>query len=218
MKQSSNAVVKVGGSLIDRIPLLIRQIDTWAAARHQSILIVPGGGIFANSIRTFQESFGISDNAAHWMAVLAMEQYAYYILDRIDIRFIDNLDEFKPGASLLLPYELLKRDDHGLPHSWDVTSDTIAAWVAQRTSSRLVKATDVDGICISGELQSRISSNELMGMEKTCVDTALPGFLTRYSMDCIVVNGKYPDRVLAALAGETAISTVIIGRARFKPV
>lgn len=55
-------------------------------------------------------------------------------------------------------------------------------------------------------------------MEKTCVDTALPGFLTRYSMDCIVVNGKYPDRVLAALAGETTISTVIIGRARFKPV
>ena len=218
MKQRPNAVVKVGGSLIDCVPSLIQQIDTRAAERHQSVLIVPGGGIFANNIRKFQESSGISDNAAHWMAVLAMEQYAYYIMDRIDIRSIDNLDGLKQGASLLLPYGLLRRDDRGLPHSWDVTSDTIAAWVAQRTSSILVKATDVDGICIDGELQSCISANELMDMEKTCVDCALPEFITRYTMDCVVVNGKYPGRVLAALVGETTIGTVIIGRARFKPV
>ena len=43
-----------------------------------SILIVPGGGMFADAVRAADEKFSLSADAAHWMAILGMEQYAFY--------------------------------------------------------------------------------------------------------------------------------------------
>src|SRR4051812_7801139 len=40
------------------------------------IVVVPGGGVFADAVRAAQPRFGFSDRAAHRMAILAMEQYA----------------------------------------------------------------------------------------------------------------------------------------------
>jgi len=218
MNSNPNAVLKVGGSLIDYIPALIRQIESITLHDCQSILIVPGGGVFADNIRKFQQIYSISDDAAHWMAVLAMEQYAYYLIDRTGIKYTDRLEELEPGISILLPYQILHQDDNELKHSWDATSDTIAAWVAHRIGSRLIKVTDVDGIYMDGELLTYIKADDLMSKQETCVDRALPGFLIEHGMDCMIVNGKYPIRILAALNGETTTGTFISGRASFKSV
>jgi hypothetical protein len=56
---------------------------------------------------------------------------------------IDHLGE---GVSILLPYNFLRENDE-LAHTWEVTSDTIAAYLAKALNAKeLIKATDVDGI------------------------------------------------------------------------
>lgn len=211
----AHAVLKVGGSLMDCVSILINTID--AHARHEgcSVLIVPGGAVFADTIRMFQATTGISDKAAHWMAVLAMEQYAYFLADRTGAPCSDDPGSGQPGATVLLPYRLLRRIDSGLEHAWDVTSDTISAWVARRSGRRLIKVTDVDGIYKEGDLVPRINAADLVDGEATCVDRGLPLFLIRHTMDCMIVNGHYPDRVVAALNGDTSVGTLISGESKF---
>ena len=208
---NSDVVLKLGGSLIDCVSILINKIDEHAKGENRSVLIVPGGAVFANNIRIFQAASGISDEAAHWMAVLAMEQYAYYLADRTGISFSEDLENKNIGVNVLLPYQLLRKINSGLDHSWNVTSDTISAWVAHKIGRRLIKVTDVDGIYIDGDLLSQVNAAELVDREATCVDKGLPSFLVEHNMDCMVVNGKYPGCVLAALDGDTTVGTLISG-------
>ncbi|WP_370573780.1 amino acid kinase [Methanomethylovorans sp.] len=175
-----------------------------------TMLIVPGGGVFADSIREVHEKRGISDEAAHWMAILGMEQYAYYLADKSGIRTTDDVDKLLPGISILMPYRLLRSRDP-LPHSWDVTSDCIAAWVASMLDSRLVKVTDVDGVRINGETVAVVDAARLKEMGESCVDRMLPELLMKDGRDCMVVNGNYPERVLAALEEKAVRGTLIKG-------
>jgi hypothetical protein len=198
-------VLKFGGSLFSHaseILEIIRSADT-------DILIVPGGGRFADLVRDVQRESGLSEEAAHWMAVLAMDEYAYYLSDVSGIELTPLLVK-KKGIRIVLPYEILRRRDE-LPHSWDVTSDTIAAWIAYRTGSKLIKATDVDGIILDGRLQDTIDASKLQGLE-TCVDRALPGFLVEHKMDALVINGLKAPTLEDALKDRRTRGTLIVGK------
>ncbi|VVB93845.1 5-(aminomethyl)-3-furanmethanol phosphate kinase [uncultured archaeon] len=186
-------VIKIGGSLFHRGRELVREIIEYSNARDETILIVPGGSIFADTVRRISAT----EEAAHWMAVLAMEQYGYYLGNGNDVKLIDSLDIHGKGAFILLPYNLLKKNDE-LPHTWDVTSDTIAAWIAQKLGARFIKATDVDGIYMDGALKKELEASELVGKE-TCVDAHLPHFLMENKMDCEIINGNCPGRLKNAL-------------------
>ncbi len=187
-------VVKLGGSLIHRARELLNEIIEYSNAEGEKILIVPGGGIFADTVR----KMNASEEASHWMAVLAMEQFGYYIGDGTNVKLTESL-EFDENVGILLPYRLMKEQDE-LQHTWDVTSDTIAAWVALKLDARFIKATDVDGIYIDGVLQKELSASELMGKE-TCVDAELPRFLMKNRMNCEIVNGNCPGRLTGAFLG-----------------
>ena len=129
-------VVKIGGGLVSIPGALDRvcQEVSAAAARHRMI-VIPGGGPFADAVRAIDRSFQLSPPAAHWMALLAMDQYGHVLVDRIPGALL--LDE--PGSLLdclnagsvavLAPSRWLRSADV-LPCSWDVTSDSIAAFVA----------------------------------------------------------------------------------------
>lgn len=198
-------VLKLGGSLFEEAPALLRHI----AAMPVDLLIVPGGGEFADVVRRIDRESGLTEEAAHWMAVLAMDQYAYYLSDRSGIGLSGSLS-VKKGISIALPYEILQANDE-LPHSWDVTSDTIAAWIAHRIKAPLIKATDVDGIIMDGKLLERVEASCLLNIE-TCVDKALPDFLIRHRMGALIVNGKHAGRVEKAIMGEPVRGTAIIGK------
>ena len=144
------------------------------------------------------------------MAIAAMEQYAHLLEDITGIATIEDTNNIHETVSILLPYRLLKDTDE-LPHSWDVTSDTIAAWVAQRMNARLVKATDVDGIFNDGKMIEEITLRELEQMAETCADRMLPTMLIKYGMGCVIVNGNHPERVVAAIDGKKVIGTYIKG-------
>jgi aspartokinase-like uncharacterized kinase len=130
------AVVKIGGSLLRDPQRLHRVLDLVADARTDSaLLVVPGGGPFADTVRAMDRRIGLTDDAAHWMALLAMDQYAHLLRSRLRGATLVStpaaaLAALRSGAlPVLAPYRWL-RDADPLPHSWDVTSDSIAAWIA----------------------------------------------------------------------------------------
>ncbi|RPI29662.1 MAG: amino acid kinase, partial [Actinomycetota bacterium] len=139
-----DAVVKVGGRLghdegLRGLCLCLGELGS----RHR-LLIVPGGGVFADAVRDCDARFGLGADAAHWMAILAMDQYGLLLADLTPgAEAVRTLDRARSrlaeegGVVVLLPSEPLRRAD-ALPHSWSVTSDAIAAWVTQAADGRLL--------------------------------------------------------------------------------
>src|SRR5262245_55260718 len=96
------AVVKLGGSTASGALMNI-----WISALAGSTLplvIVPGGGPFADHVREAQARMGFSDGAAHAMAILAMDQFGTVILDRDQrlalARTVDDVLSALGGASI----------------------------------------------------------------------------------------------------------------------
>lgn len=129
-------VIKIGGGLttvphaLDRVCAAVSR-----AARDHRVVIVPGGGPFADTVREFDSRYGVSADATHWMAVLAMDQYAHVLADRIRGAVLVEEPGALPEAlrrakvAVLAPFRWMRSADP-LPHTWDVTSDSIAAFVA----------------------------------------------------------------------------------------
>jgi 5-(aminomethyl)-3-furanmethanol phosphate kinase len=138
-----DTVIKLGGSLLGRqgaLEEVIPHLES-AAARGGSVVIVPGGGPFADIVRRLDHEIGLTEDAAHWMAILGMDQYAQLLVSRIaGARLVVEPSEIAPAHQsallpVLAPYKWLQRADK-LPHSWEVTSDSIAAWVAGELGAR----------------------------------------------------------------------------------
>jgi aspartokinase-like uncharacterized kinase len=140
-----DVVIKLGGGLLPYVESFEATLAAIGhAARVCRLLIVPGGGPFADAVRDVHRQHRLSDSAAHWMAVLAMDQYAHLIASRMPASTLVRTDMGIADAlavnqvPVLAPEQWL-RDANPLPHSWDVTSDSIAAWVAgQVGATRLI--------------------------------------------------------------------------------
>lgn len=132
----SLTVVKVGGGLAASPEALRRvgQAVARAAARSR-LVVVPGGGPFADAVRAFDASHGLSRTAAHWMAILAMDQYAFALTDVIPgARLVEDGAGIQAALArgavpVLAPSRWLRAADE-LPHGWEVTSDSLAAYLA----------------------------------------------------------------------------------------
>jgi 5-(aminomethyl)-3-furanmethanol phosphate kinase len=129
-------VIKIGGGLT-AVPGALDRVCTavTAAACDHRILVVPGGGPFADAVRRFDRSFGLSPDAAHWMAILAMDQYAHVLVHRMPGALLIEepgavFERLKPGCVTVLAPSRWMRSADVLPHNWEVSSDSIAAFVA----------------------------------------------------------------------------------------
>ena len=74
-----------------------------------SFLVVPGGGVMADLVREIYSRGDLSQEAAHWMAVLAMEQYAYFLADGSGAALTREIRRPKDDSrvQVLLPYQAL---------------------------------------------------------------------------------------------------------------
>jgi len=135
-------VVKVGGGLLAYPELLDATLENIVnAASERPTVIVPGGGPFADAVRNADRHLGLPDDSAHWMAILAMDQYAHLLASRhpsLTVAFSKHDIETAIGANrvaVLAPFRWLHEVDP-LPHSWDVTSDSISAWIANTLGAK----------------------------------------------------------------------------------
>jgi 5-(aminomethyl)-3-furanmethanol phosphate kinase len=146
-------VVKVGGGLL-QIPGALDRVGTAlaGAAGVRRVVVLPGGGPFADVVREFERTHGLSESAAHWMAIVGMDQYAYAIADHTaGSRVVEDWSGIqrahREGAvPVLAPSRWLRAADE-LPHSWTVTSDSLAAYLATLLGiEELVLVKPADGI------------------------------------------------------------------------
>jgi len=140
IKGSSMWVVKIGGSLLGT-PELERWLEIFVKFSDGNIVIVPGGGIFADAVREAQRLTKISDACAHKLAVLAMDQFGL-VLANINPLLATaktecEIDErtWQHRAIVWLPSHMVLADD-SIPQSWDVTSDSLAAWLAIKLNAK----------------------------------------------------------------------------------
>jgi aspartokinase-like uncharacterized kinase len=129
-------VVKIGGGLTVVPGALETTCATVARlGRNRPVIVLPGGGPLAEGVRDFQRRVGVSDDAAHWMAILAMDQFAHVLAERIvGAELVEEPGGLGSvleagGIAVLGAYRWMRAADV-LPHSWSVTSDSIAAFVA----------------------------------------------------------------------------------------
>jgi dihydroneopterin aldolase len=111
------------------------------ASRSRRLLVVPGGGPFADAVREVSCRLHLDDDPAHWMAVLAMDQYAHVVVAGLagSVLVTDPLtigEALDAGHVPVLSPSRWMLDADPLPHSWDVTGDSIAAWVAGEVGAR----------------------------------------------------------------------------------
>lgn len=133
-------VVKLGGSLEQSGTLLdcLQQIERHY--QNDSVVIVPGGGVFADQVRTAQIRWQFGDRTAHVMALLAMQQMAL-LINGLKSRFgiAESVAEIKAkvgaGQILLWSPDIKELDNAGITASWDITSDSLAAWLASAVSA-----------------------------------------------------------------------------------
>jgi aspartokinase-like uncharacterized kinase len=206
-------IIKLGGSLQGKGREIIRFLSDYAEKKDHTVIIIPGGGHFVKRIKELSELEVISDDAAHWMAVLGMHQYGFFLADGSGIEIVESMEELSNVVHIgvLLPYNILK-DDDTLPHTWNVTSDTIAAFVAHKVGeTSFIKLTDVDGLMDDkGLLVRQIHAKAMIKNAHTgCVDTELPVFLMQNNMSCVIVNGNYTERIIAVIEGKETIRTEI---------
>ncbi|WP_292637875.1 (5-formylfuran-3-yl)methyl phosphate synthase, partial [Mesorhizobium sp.] len=199
-------IVKLGGSTARAA-----EMENWIAALAGSrlpIVIVPGGGQFADQVRESQIYMDFSDTAAHAMAILAMEQFGQVILDRHErlapARSLDEmvraLDEGK--VPVWLPSSLaLPAPD--IPASWDMTSDSLAAWLAGKLGAKallLIKQTGaffgsdtIDGLTARGIVDAGLAA-----MLPDGVDFHLAGPKDAAAAGALLASGNLPGIAIAA--------------------
>ena len=222
-----DAVIKVGGSLAEdpeRLKALCRKLSE--LAKTYALIVVPGGGRFADAVRELDQRFNLSSAVSHRMAILGMDQFGLLLCQVIpDSCATYLLDDAKQLSEVgvvpvFLPSRLMFKDDP-LENSWDVTSDSIAAYVAKRVRvKKLILATDVDGVFTSdpktrsdAKIIGQVSAEELLELkQRTSVDRYLPKLLLDAEIGCYVVNGRYPDRIASILAEQQTTCTAISAR------
>jgi 5-(aminomethyl)-3-furanmethanol phosphate kinase len=209
-----DAVVKVGGSLGRGTCLPELGERLVELGRRYGLLVVPGGGVFADAVREQDEKFGLRSGTAHWMAILAMDQYGHLLADLMPgCGLVRTLGEARgrltrEGVTVLLPSEPLRRAD-ALPHSWSVTSDSIAAWLTGQVGARLlVLLKDRHGMASFAAGPASASAGAMTVAElasSSGVDRRLAGLLAADpTYDLWIIDGERPERLTELLeAGRT---------------
>lgn len=132
-------VIKLGGSLLGS-PELNGWLEVIARHGDGKIVIVPGGGILADAVREAQMMCGVKDEVAHKMAVMSMDQYGMLLagLNPELVTASSELEIAERGwqhrAIVWLPSSMVIAEER-MPTNWQMTSDSIAAWLANRLNA-----------------------------------------------------------------------------------
>lgn len=198
-------IVKLGGSLA-RSPALPAWLDAIATGGGM-LVVVPGGGPFADEVRAMQRRWAFSDATAHRMALLAMEKYGLMLASlQPRLRSAASRSEIArvlkdDGVPVWLPTRMaVGRPD--IPESWDVTSDSLAAWLAVQLRA--------DGLVLvkSVPVAEGSAIDDLVRLGT--VDPLLPEFLRRGVPDCRCIEAGEHAAMREALAARAIAGARVI--------
>lgn len=197
-------VVKLGGSLFTSdhltkwLPLL---------AQTQALVIVPGGGPFADQVRQAQQQFQFDESTAHQMALLAMEQFGRMLCGlqpglTAAATPMQMEDALKRGETPVWMPTAMTMADHDVEHSWDLTSDSLSVWLCKQLGVEnliLVKSVSLD--CIS------LSLDELTA--RNIVDNQFGSYLKSSAIQAMVMADSEHTHFAELYAGNMKLATRI---------
>ena len=145
-------VIKLGGSLAHSKTLINCFNKIQQRYQGLSVIIVPGGGAFADQVRLAQQQWQFDDVTAHYMAILAMQQMALMFKSLVpQWTVVSSLSELQlaipQNKTLIWSPNSEELDQAAIPATWDITSDSLAAWLAKQISATeliLVKSAIID--------------------------------------------------------------------------
>lgn len=187
-------VIKLGGSLISDVDSLKCCLKTIEQQDSDKIIIVPGGGVFADQVRNTQQLYGFDDEIAHQMAILAMQQTALLLKSIMpDAKLADNIQTIQKLLivnSLIIWSPIIQElNAYAIKASWDISSDSLAAWLAGQLNANeliLVKSAEIP-------LESNIQKMQKQGL----LDLAFDQFITSASFKITLINkhrfNEYPS-------------------------
>ncbi len=153
----SIAVLKLGGSLLDLVDLSSRLQSVFASLDEVRSLLICGGGDAADIVRRWHQCFAFDEERSHWLALEAIRLNQRLLLELLPVlelvanREAAELAWQNDRIPLLDLAEFVRTEEASLalherlPHTWEVTSDSLAAWVTVRWSAeRLILLKSVD--------------------------------------------------------------------------
>jgi len=210
-------IFKIGGKILedfDNLNSTISQLrQLYKKKLISNIILIPGGGSFANFIRNAYSELRFTEELAHWMGIISMNYNGLELIKKFPnleaTEDFNRLKNLKKSFCLFLPFQFLKDNDK-LPHSWDATSDSITLFLAKELGLNecfLIK--DVDGILNKkNQVIKEISTLEFKEMKELRkltelksdseelkerskpIDPYLTILIDRYKISCIILNGS----------------------------
>jgi 5-(aminomethyl)-3-furanmethanol phosphate kinase len=144
-------IVKIGGS-VNTDPHLPEWLNVLTQLGGGRVVLVGGGGRFADAVREHQAHWKFNDLAAHNMALLAMVQTAHFLQALNPALHMVSTDAdaarvLRLGKTALWSPLALLTDQADAHTNWQVTSDSLALALAQRLGAAqllVVKSCVVD--------------------------------------------------------------------------
>ncbi len=131
---------------------LPRWLAVLARHAHGRVVIVPGGGIFADAVREAQIASKVSDEVAHHLALIAMDQFGLLLAAmNPSLQTVSTALEIaecgrQNKTMIWLPSKMVMADPN-VPQHWQVSSDSLSAWLANYLNAEhlvLVKSKSLD--------------------------------------------------------------------------
>lgn len=144
MPRPNHVVVKLGGSLLDW-EALREAFGAWLAQQPAiPHLVILGGGRLADVFREYEPLHQLDLTAAHWLCVRTMQVNLHFAQSLwSEARLIYSVAEIESTHQLYLfdSYHYLHQQEPNLPgkklpRDWSVTSDSIAARLAQTSQAQ----------------------------------------------------------------------------------
>jgi 5-(aminomethyl)-3-furanmethanol phosphate kinase len=180
-------VIKLGGSLAvsGKLQQCLDKIERCYQGR--AVVIVPGGGVFADQVRHSQKQWQFDDRTAHQMAILAMQQMAllfkalkpHFTIAASTVELCKPFN--KKGIAIWLP-DIIELDQAGIHSSWNITSDSLSAWLAKTLEADeliLVKSVNIDA-----------DFDVLKLVQQQIVDTSFHEFIKQTSFKVNIVHAE----------------------------
>ena len=204
-------VVKLGGSLHDAPEL--RGWLGWLATAAVPPVLVPGGGPFADAVRALQPELGYDDRAAHSMAILAMQQYGLH-LHGLEPRLAlaETEVELRAGRPCLwLPWRLAGQTPE-LSAGWDLTSDSLALWLAIRLGAASLLLVKSAAVPSGAATAATLAATGLIDPVFPALAARFAGTIRLVRRDCVPPDLARSCHLLPAASSTTtsAASTTIL--------